>query len=428
MQIRFRLAIIIFVIGVLLVACAGQPGPEGPPGPAGPPGPEGPQGPPGKQGESGQAGESVQAAAMGAEYVGKDVCAGCHQDIFDVFINSGHAWQLNPVVDGQPPDYPFTRVPEPPKGYTWDDIRYVVGGYNWKARFVDNDGYIITDAPGQSGNTEYPNQFNLANLLVGANAGWVSYHSGEENKSYDCGVCHTTGYNPSGNQDDLPGLIGQWVEQGIQCEACHGPGSLHIQNPGGVNMMVNRDKAECAACHRSDVLEQVNAADGFIPHHDQYQDLLQSKHIILDCVDCHDPHAGVVQLVKNNQPTTRTTCENCHFKQAKNQKNTKHTALGVTCQHCHMPRIIKSAWGAPERFTGDIRTHVMAIDATQIEQFSADGSTALSPIGLNFACRQCHISDTAIAIEDEALIEAAVDYHSPLKVVEGEQLEEVPQP
>jgi hypothetical protein len=405
-------AAILLVAVILLVACAGQEGPEGPPGPAGPPGPEGPQGPEGKEGAAGEAGDSGEAGPLGAEYVGASTCAGCHQETYDVFINSGHAWKLNPVIDGQPPDYPFTEVPSPPEGYTWDDILYVIGGYNWKARFVGKDGYIITDAPGESGNTEYLNQYNFANPLLGKEAGWVTYHSGEEQLPYNCGTCHTTGYSERGNQDDLPGLVGTWAEPGIQCEACHGPGSLHMQNPRGVEMKVNRDGEECGQCHRRGDVEQVNAKDGFIQHHEQYEELFQSKHMVLKCVDCHDPHAGVVQLKEAGEQTTRTQCENCHFKEEQYQKNVKHTALSVTCTHCHMPRIVKSAWGVPERFTGDIRTHVMAIDPTQINQFSEDGTQALSQIGLDFACRQCHLPDTAIALDDETLINAAMDYHS----------------
>ena len=41
-----------------------------------------------------------------------------------------------PDRDGQPPDYPFTEIPSPPEGYTWDDIAYAIGGYNWKAHFI----------------------------------------------------------------------------------------------------------------------------------------------------------------------------------------------------------------------------------------------------------------------------------------------------
>ena len=222
MRNRLLTAAILLIAAIMLVACAGQEGPEGAPGPAGPPGPEGPQGPAGKEGATGEAGDSGEAGPLGAEYIGSSTCAGCHQDTYDVFINSGHAWILNPVVDGQAPDYPFTDVPASPEGYTWDDILYVIGGYNWKARFVDQEGYIITNPPGETGDAEYLNQYNLANPLLGKEAGWVTYHSGEEQVPYDCGTCDTTGYSERGSQDELPGLVGAWAEPGVQCEACHG--------------------------------------------------------------------------------------------------------------------------------------------------------------------------------------------------------------
>ncbi len=206
---------------IALAACGSAEGPPGPPGPAGPAGPEGPQGPAGPPGEAPEA--AVVAAA--AEYVGGDICAGCHTEIAELFSRSGHAFKLNPVVNGQPPEYPFIEVPDPPEGYTWDDITYVIGGYNWKARFINDEGYIITDAPGQSGNMEYTSQYNFANDIVGAEAEWTTYRAGEENKPYNCGQCHTTGYRPEGNQDGLPGLVGTWAEPGIKCERCHGPGS-----------------------------------------------------------------------------------------------------------------------------------------------------------------------------------------------------------
>jgi hypothetical protein len=165
---RNRWLVIAFVLGLILwlalmAACAGPAGPAGPEGPQGPPGPAGPQGPPGEQGPEGPQGppgpEGPQgpqgdpgppgtageaAGAAGAEYAGSETCSVCHSEIYKVFGKSGHPWKLNKVVDGQPPDYPFTEVPEPPEGYTWDDVTYVIGGYNWKARFIDQNGYIIT--------------------------------------------------------------------------------------------------------------------------------------------------------------------------------------------------------------------------------------------------------------------------------------------
>ena len=420
----------ILLIGVLLIAslafaaCAGPAGPKGPAGPAGPAGPEGPQGPAGEQGPAGPAGEAGPAsegseAVAGAEYVKSATCSGCHQEIYDVFMKSGHPYKLNKVVDGQPPEYPFTEVTELPEGYTWDDISYVIGGYNWKARFIDLEGYIITGPPGARGDEAasegYVSQYNFANPIVGNEAGWVAYHTGEE-KAYNCGTCHTTGYSawpPDAHQDDLPGLVGTWSEGGIQCEACHGPGSLHAANPHGVSLKVDRSSDLCGDCHERGAQESVDASGGFIKHHEQYEELFQSKHITIDCVVCHDPHAGVVALRKADEgtPTTRTQCENCHFDQAKYQDSVIHP-MAADCIDCHMPRVTKSAVGNAEMFTGDIRTHLMAIDATQIGQFSEDGSTSLSQLGLDFACRSCHVEGGSASVKtDEELIDKAYGYH-----------------
>ena len=123
-------------------------------------------------------------------------------------------------------------------------------------------------------------------------------------------------------------------------------------------------------------IESVNASGGFIRHHEQYEELFQGKHVVIDCVICHDPHEGVVQLRMDEElPNTRTQCENCHLEQAQFQDS-------------------------------------MRINPVQIEQFNEDGSASLSEIGLNFACRHCH-GVTASEKSDEELIEKAVDYHTP---------------
>ena len=248
---------------------------------------------------------------FGAQYAGKDSCKECHTGEYDEFIKSGHAYKLNKVVDGKPPKYPFTEVTELPKGITWNDVTYVIGGYNWKARFVGKDGYIIT---GPAGDSDYLNQYNFANPVVGTDAGWAKYHPGEK-RAYNCGSCHTTGYNPDPetHQDGLPGIVGTWAEPGITCERCHGPGSLHVANPYSARLEVNRDAEACGECHIRGSSEAVNASGGFIRHHEQYEELFQSKHVTLDCNICHDPHLGVIQLRKAGKQTTRTQCVNCHF-------------------------------------------------------------------------------------------------------------------
>ena len=176
-------------------------------------------------------------------------------------------------------------------------------------------------------------------------------------------------------------------------------------------MTIDRDAEQCGRCHSREEVESVNASGGFIRHHEQYEELFQGKHITLDCVICHDPHQGVVQLRQADMQTTRTQCENCHLDEAQFQDSQIHPAA-TECIDCHMPRIIRSAVGDAEKFTGDIRTHLMRINPEQIEQFTEDGSASLSEIGLNFACRHCH-GVTASEKTDEELIEKATDYHTP---------------
>lgn len=397
-------SLVLLVMTLLIVACQPPEGPQGPPGPEGPqglPGPAGADGEPGPPGAAGQDGVSFQPPS----FIGAEACAECHQEISDVFLMSGHPYKLTKVENGQPPEYPFTDIPGPPEGYSWDDISYVIGGYNWKARFIDQDGFIIT------GDEDATTQYNFYNPELDLGDEWVAYHPGEE-KPYDCGACHTTGYSPEGNQDGLPGLMGTWSEGGIQCEECHGPGSQHAQHPMSFEMKVDRSAAACGECHFRGVVESLDASDGLIRHHEQYEELFQSKHVTIDCVVCHDPHLGVIQLRETDAPqTVRTECENCHFKESQNFNIEFHTQ---ECIECHMPRVTKSAVGDPEKFTGDIRTHLMAIDPNQIEQFNEDGSESFSQLGLNFACRHCHVEGGIASTKTDAeLIEAATGIHEP---------------
>ena len=392
----------LLLLVLLLAACAGAQGEIGPVGPAGPAGPEGPAGPVGETGPAGEPGPS------GAEYVGDQLCSGCHYDLSQSYLKSGHPVSLSPISDGKIPAYPFSQVTSLPKGYSPEDISYIIGGYFWKAIFVNSQGYIITGAPGTTDDTTYLNQLNLGNPTIGINPSWASFHAGQADLSFTCGGCHTTGYNAGGNQDKLPGLVGTWAQPGVRCERCHGPGSLHANNPEGVRMFVERDSALCRECHTYVAPSALEVKNGFIQHGDQYGDLSQSKHQILDCLTCHDPHSGVVQLQQAGLQTTRLLCQDCHYKEAQFQNNPAMVASGIGCTDCHMPRLIQSGSANPLGFTGDMHTHVVAIDPRLISQFNPDGTLASGQVGLDFACRRCH----GDLLSDAELLSVANGYHA----------------
>ena len=281
------------------------------------------------------------------------------------------------------------------------DILYVIGGYGWKARFVDKEGFIIT------GDANATTQYNLYNEDLDMGNDWVAYHPGEK-KPYDCGSCHTTGYGPEGNQDGLSGLIGTWAEDGIQCERCHGPGGNHVNNPQLVSMKIDRDAELCGQCHQLGEINKIAAQDGFIQAEQQYGELFQSKKRVMDCIDCHDPH----QSVKYAQgPSIKTDCENCHFEQAEFQKIQFIRHAGG-CINCHMPRATKSAVADPESHTADIHTHLMAINPFATSQFDEEGNFSQPYLTLDTVCKSCHYEDgPGGLLSDEELVDVAVGYH-----------------
>jgi hypothetical protein len=62
----------------------------------------------------------------------------------------------------------------------------------------------------------------------------------------DCVSCHVTGYDKPGGST----VTHVDALKNVQCEVCHGPGSLHAAKPESVKIPVARPTAElCASCH-----------------------------------------------------------------------------------------------------------------------------------------------------------------------------------
>lgn len=401
-----------------IVACQGATGPAGPAGPEGPagvagkhgtegpPGPAGPLGPTGKEGPAGKAGVPGKAAeAVPASYVGTPTCQACHAQISKTFTQHGHGYKLTKVVDGQPPKYPFSTVQETPPGYSWNDISYVIGGYGWKARFMDQKGYIIT------GDATARTQYNLPNEELKKAAAWVPYNAGKVTK-YDCGSCHTTGYKPTGNQNGMEGIVGTWVLDGIQCESCHGPASNHVKDPYVNKMKIERDAAACGTCHSRGDVERVDSSGGYIQHHEQYEEIFQSKHRALDCVACHNPHQTTKNAAKAGNPPVMVQCQSCHFREAAFNAVAAHD--NSKCTECHMPKIVKSAFSDDKAKKADIKVHFFAFNPYATAQFTADAKFANPYVTVDYSCKTCHYEGGTASFKLDAQLKSiAIDYHKP---------------
>lgn len=158
-----------------------------------------------------------------------------------------------------------------------------------------------------------------------------------------CVGCHTTTVDVVGRE--LENLYAN-----VQCEACHGPGSLHVaaaeRGEDNLHLSLNsRWSAEaqikmCGDCHRNpdsidpDRLQRYpNSLVRFQP-----VGLLQSACFLqsngaLTCTTCHDPHQSLESRSKERQ---LQTCLSCH-----QQADQVHCPVSPTgnCIDCHMPAI-----------------------------------------------------------------------------------------
>ena len=401
------------------------------------------------------------------EFIGSENCGVCHTVQFASFAQSGHPFKLNKVENNQPPTYPFTNlngllqritdddaaVGDPKVGtdntlgtpVTWDDVSYVIGGYFWKARLVDQNGAVVTGS-----SVQY-------NFQTDAMSG---YHDNETDKPYNCGNCHTTGWRHQdavlndNRQDGLQFMDGTFFEGGVHCEACHGAGSAHAKFSGIITRdAIPRSLADltavdqgfgapisCGECHTRDgerdypayasgydnallaagapdprpneMGGRIAASGGLIKHHEQYDEILGIDPDTLDsvrspafmathgdCMTCHNPHGSSVNVnnplytgVAGHDPSN-DACLTCH-----GDYDTTLRAggmLNLACADCHMPDLAKSAVataGEAERPTvGDVATHIFRIDLDSTQpQFNAAGNFAYPAIDEDFACMTCH--------------------------------------
>lgn len=113
------------------------------------------------------------------------------------------------------------------------------------------------------------------------------------------------------------------------CEACHGPGSKHVQSGGGRGQFIvnpGKDPAACFNCHL-----QTHAEFNLPQHHP----VVEGK---MNCVQCHDPHGLDIMKPARGLAMARLneSCANCHREQSK-AVIYEHEALREGCTVCHQP-------------------------------------------------------------------------------------------
>lgn len=359
-----------------------------------------------------------------AAYVGSAACKQCHADIAALHANHSHSFTIT-TIRGQAPVFPNDAstggVPNPPNGFSWADISYVIGGASKVAHFVNQNGDLLT-----SGLTGVPTQWNQEFGPNGTRAGFVLFladATGETLLDFDTFAPRTTGAVHRGDdsplsQDNRPGIEGTWFENGAQCEACHGPGGNHFFTTAG-RVVIDRTRIfvdpggdeSCRQCHVhpfGDTSGEIAASDGFVAPLQQASELAASgAHARFSCTTCHDPHRSVVM---DRVSAIRNECSACHA--AQNMAGHRGAVFErgdyqelLRCESCHMPYVVKNGSFAgadvagPAGRIGDTRSHIFRLsvaDADYATFLTDDGlrvrrdSDGLAKITVDYVCLRCH--------------------------------------
>jgi hypothetical protein len=173
----------------------------------------------------------------------------------------------------------------------------------------------------------------------------------EAQEAQRCFACHTTASTANNHFDPDQSIAG------VTCEACHGPGSRHVEAMQNGDLDLGRrsildpeslDRASsvdfCGACHRTlgDVV-QMNvkgvATVRFQPFRLEESRCWNRTNGQLTCLTCHNPHEPLV----HNAISYDRACLHCHS-QSSGRGSGKSLTVGcsvgkVDCVSCHMPKI-----------------------------------------------------------------------------------------
>ncbi len=332
-------------------------------------------------------------------FVGRNECKSCHEPEFKSWLTSDHDKAMDVAADSTVLG-DFNQAEFTSKGVT--------------TRFFKRDGkfFVNTAGPGgQMADFEITHTFGhepLQQYLVPFPGGrlqcltiawdvelgrwfdlyqdqdipqddWLSWTGGGQNWNGMCAECHSTdlkkGYDPNTKTFNTT-----WFEIDVSCEACHGPGSDHVEW-AKIQPMARPEVADfglavptrnletvelvnlCAPCHsRRAILgdydhtaghllenlapttldEGLYHADGQILDEVYvYGSFVQSKMFANDvsCADCHDSHSLKLKFEGND------LCLQCHLAETYDSFDHHfHKKIhegqpsdGALCVKCHMP-------------------------------------------------------------------------------------------
>lgn len=352
---------------------------------------------------------------FGATFVGSETCKKCHERTFLEWKTSLHSRMMRDVKLDPLANIGDFESPDNIRTFTKEDIAYTLGS-QWKQQYLKKEGKDLIVLPAQY------------NVTTGQ---WKAYLPDKQDKRLwfnECSGCHATGVDPEKKT---------FVEMGVGCEACHGPGGNHVEAVPGYEIptiiqarrLTPAQAAQiCGSCHtrgrdktgkfaypvdyqihkgeanmrlffKEAHPDNGNDSEYFWPSgeskysNQQYLDWKQSQHakVGVVCVTCHNVHRASSTLVSTGDgggpgfldaiiSKTRLfedrLCKSCHTTVQYRSVHKIHT-FG-SCVACHMPKV------ATIGEAGDSHSHTFSFMYPQVSL--KEGGVDKQPN----ACSSCH--------------------------------------
>ena len=398
------------------------------------------------------AGDEKNHAAF---FTGGKACIECHQKEYRLWKGSDHdkamAVATDSTVLGNFSNAEFTYNGKTSKFYKRGGKFYVFTegpGGEMKEFMVSHtfgvrplQQYLIPFENGKfqclpiAWNTIEKKWFQMAGMVYNPEdlqpGNWLYWTNQAQNWNSMCAECHST--NLQKNYDlKTKSYHTTWSDINVNCEACHGPGSDHIEwarlpeaarpqdNNAGLVVRTSKISSRkyvesCAPCHarrsslgpydhsHNDFLSYAipqlpvspyyNVDGQFLDEDYEYGSFTQSKMYMKDvrCGDCHDPHSAKRKFEGNAlclqcHKADEYNTYNHHFHKSKGEPGTSFVNKqgrklgpgdGNLCRDCHMPG-----------------RYYMGIDRRFDHSFRIPRPDLSMKIGTPNACINCHDDKT----------------------------------
>jgi len=309
-------------------------------------------------------------------YAGSKACANCHREVYAAWEKTGMAAMLRPLnrakvigdFSGAKFDSFRTGTADRPyielrrRNGEWDRYRvdFTIGS-KWQQAYATRSpsgNLHVLPVQYNALTKQWLNYWATIDPPQSERAETAEFHRLRRVTSYqeNCAQCHTSQVRENG-----------YAEEGVNCEMCHGPSAAHVKGGPAAFRFAKAPAEEsvrvCAQCHAQSVQRERDAAfppsyrrrpyAEFAPRAFYRDGRFRETTFIVEafersacykkggatCVSCHDPHPADAAT---NPKSLKFgggdgMCTQCHATLA-GSKHTRHS--GVSCESCHMPKIM----------------------------------------------------------------------------------------